>query len=294
VEKTFPGGWNFIRKAFLQQGVPEIGLKGIKASLSPSTLRQYTTYLNKWWVFCKNEKHNAFCYTLETVMSFLSVQFETGSSYSTLNSLYSAIALIFAVGDSDKIVLKRFLRGVYKQRPSRPRYQTIWDPQPVLSYLSKFHPLSDITKTQLTMKLVTLLALITGHRIQTIASIRIQNINRFPDILEIRITNQIKISSPKNFQPLLVIPYFQDHPDLCLASVIDFYENCTKDARCSANTDLLILTIKKPIHPASSQRISKWIKIILSASGTILTFFQVTVFVMPLLPLPIGQGSQLI
>ncbi|KAJ8964280.1 hypothetical protein NQ314_005014 [Rhamnusium bicolor] len=172
----------------------------------------------------------------------------------------------YAFPPFNKAILKRFLRGIYNQKPSKPWYQITWDPQPVLVYLSKLHPLSDISRLQLSMKLVTLLALITGHRMQTLAHIRIQNMVRFPDRLEIRISDKVKTSSSKIFQPFLVIPYFRKNPKLCLASVIHFYELSTKDTRPS-DTDLIILTVKKPIRPISTQRLSKWIKMTLTASG---------------------------
>nr|CAH7763409.1 unnamed protein product [Callosobruchus chinensis] len=122
------------------------------------------------------------------------------------------------------------------------------------------------------MKLVTLLALITGHRLQTLTSIRLQNIVRFPDRLEIRISDRIKTSSSKSLQPFLVIPYFKDNPALCLASVVDYYE-LTKDLRPS-DIDYLILTVKRPIRQVSSQRLSNWIEQTLAASGIDTTLFS--------------------
>nr|CAH7757467.1 unnamed protein product [Callosobruchus chinensis] len=96
------------------------------------------------------------------------------------------------------------------------------------------------------MKLVTLLALITGHRLQTLTSIRLQNIVRFPDRLEIRISDRIKTSSSKSLQPYL-------RP---------------------SDIDYLILTVKRPIRQVSSQRLSKWIKQTLAASGIDTTLFS--------------------
>nr|CAI5858009.1 unnamed protein product [Callosobruchus analis] len=145
------------------------------------------------------------------------------------------------------------------------KYQVTWDPHPVLLHLSRLYPLEGLSRFQLTMKLVTLLALITGHRLQTLTRIRLQNIVRFPDRLEIRISDRIKTSSSKSLQPFLVIPYFKDNPPLCLASVIDCYELITKDIRPS-DTDYLILTVNRPIRPVSSQRLSKWIKQTTSAA----------------------------
>nr|CAI5841760.1 unnamed protein product [Callosobruchus analis] len=89
------------------------------------------------------------------------------------------------------------------------KYQVTWDPHPVLLHLSRLYPLEGLSRFQLTMKLVTLLALITGHRLQTLTRIRLQNIVRFPDRLEIRISDRIKTSSSKSLQPFLVIPYFK-------------------------------------------------------------------------------------
>nr|CAI5854500.1 unnamed protein product [Callosobruchus analis] len=48
-----------------------------------------------------------------------------------------------------------------------PKYQVTWDPHPVLLHLSRLYPLEELSRLQLAMKLVTLLALITGQRIQT-------------------------------------------------------------------------------------------------------------------------------
>ncbi|KAJ8937225.1 hypothetical protein NQ314_011980 [Rhamnusium bicolor] len=62
------------------------------------------------------------------IIIFLNARFQSGDSYSTLNSQHAAIVLIFAVNNSDKAFLKRFLKGIYNQKPSKPRYQTTWDP----------------------------------------------------------------------------------------------------------------------------------------------------------------------
>nr|CAH7765043.1 unnamed protein product [Callosobruchus chinensis] len=258
VAKPFPGGWNFIREAFHRRRVPTVGLQSIQSSLSPSTLKQYTAYLKKWWDFCATRQHSPFQYSLNLILTFLSIQFQNGASYATINSQHAAIVLIFPVKNSDKIIFKRSLKGIYNQKPSMPKYQATWDPHPVLLHLARLYPLEKISRLQLTMKLVTLLALITGHRLQTLTSIRLQNI----------------------FTTLLVIPYFKDNPALCLASVVDYYELVinyeliTKDLRPS-DIDYLILTVKRPIRQVSSQRLSNWIEQTLAASGIDTTDFTI-------------------
>ena len=39
----------------------------------------------------------------------------------------------------------RFLKGVFKLKPSLPKYKTIWDDNTVLTYLSSLHPPQDLT-----------------------------------------------------------------------------------------------------------------------------------------------------
>lgn len=207
------------------------------------------------------------------LIQFLNAQFENGASYSTLNSIQSVFSLIFSIEKIHKEFLKRFLKGIYNKRPSKPKYHSTWDPHPVLMYLSSLHPLQSISLSHLTFKLVTLLALITGHRIQTLSKIKIQNIQAFEDRLEIRIPDTIKTSKIKNYQPLLVLPFFRENLNLCVASTLNAYLSRTQDIR-PPNEDQLILTYKRPIHAASTQRISKWIKIVLQSSGVDVSFFS--------------------
>lgn len=83
------------------------------------------------------------------------------------------------------------LKGIYNQRTSRPRYNSTWDPQSVLQFLSTLSPLENISQIHLSMKLVTLLVLITGHILQMFTCIRLGNISRHQDRLEIKIPDKI-------------------------------------------------------------------------------------------------------
>lgn len=86
------------------------------------------------------------------------------------------------------------------------------------------------------------------------------------DRLEVRITDKIKTTTAKNFQPFLVIPFFSREFNLMLSIGYRCYLHRTQDVRTDS-VDQLLLTFKRPIHPASTQRISKWIKSALEAGG---------------------------
>lgn len=51
----------------------------------------------------------------------------------------SAISLISLEEFSDNNTLSRFLKGIYKIRPSRPRYSTTWDTSIVLEYIKRLN-----------------------------------------------------------------------------------------------------------------------------------------------------------
>nr|CAH7762121.1 unnamed protein product [Callosobruchus chinensis] len=135
-------------------------------------------------------------------------------SYSSLNTHRAALNLIIHQSSNDDKILKRFWKGVYNIRPPKPKYQSTWDPQPVL--------------------------------------------------IEIKISKRIKTSGKNKLQPILTLPFIKECPELCVASGLEFYVKKTKSYRCT--NCYLILTHKKPIHKATTQTISRWLKDILKKS----------------------------
>lgn len=167
------------------------------------------------------------------------------------------------IGEDPMVV--RFLKGVFRLRPSRPKYAHTWDVATVLDFCRKLLVLNAISLQDLTYKAVILIALSTAHRAQTIASIKISNICKTVRGLEIKIPDLIKTSGPGRFQPLLVLPEFRNDPQVCVASVVERYLEMTQSLR--GEIDSLFIAIKKPHRAVGSQTISRWIKLILCKSG---------------------------
>lgn len=72
---------------------------------------------------------------------------------------------------------------------------------------------------------------------------------------------------PSKCNPKLVIPFFREKETICPARALCTYVDRTVTYRNLPNTSKLLLTTKKPIHAATSQSISRWIKQTLSNSG---------------------------
>lgn len=157
------------------------------------------------------------------------------------------------------------MKGVFKLRPSKPKYDTTWDADPVLEKMAKFFPLESLTLQELTTKSIILLALGTAHRVQTFSLISIENISVSPSGIQIRVPENIKTSRPGAFQPLLDLPFFQNEPQLCVARCLLRYIKVTESIRGTEKR--LFISYRKPHKAISAQTISKWIKSTLSDCG---------------------------
>lgn len=235
------------------------------SSLSPNTLKQYNTGLRLWWVFCNENNLDPYTGSIPYIITFLTNRFNAGASYGTLNSFRSALSLLIGprVGTDDR--LKRFLKGVFKLKPTKPKYNSTWDPSIVLNLLGTWYPNDTIGVDKLTRKLVTLLALTTGHRMQTLSVIKIDNICHNNIGITINITDIIKTSRHGTEQPTLRLPYYNHKPEICPVRTILSYIELTKQYRNDLKE--LILTYKKPYKQASTQSIGRWIKSTLKEAG---------------------------
>jgi hypothetical protein len=236
------------------------------ASLSKNTLLQYNVCYKLWWKFSIDNQFNFYKGSIPAVISFLTYEFNKGSSYGSLNSHRSALSLLLgsSIGSDDRI--KRLLKGVYKLKPVTPKYSHTWDPQVVLNHITTWYPNREISLEKLTKKLAILLAICTAHRVQTLSLIKLNNIKSSPNGIKIIIDDVIKTSGVGREQPILFLPYFEDNRNICPATVINDYLYVTSNFRTESSQNLL-LTFKSPHKNASAQSISRWIKQVLGESG---------------------------
>ncbi|KAJ8983767.1 hypothetical protein NQ317_006099 [Molorchus minor] len=274
MEGTYPGGRKIVGEAFKLKGVPEIAIETIMNSLSEATLKQYNSTFKAWWHHCIKNRIPLFTATVPQIIVFLQTILNTQQcKYGTLNSHRSALSLILQdhIGTDGR--LNRFMKGVSKIRPSRPKYSNTWDPGTLVAYFNKQGSNENLTLQQLSYKLVSMLAITTGHRLQTISLIRISNIRETATGLQILISDQIKTSKINKAQPCIHIPFFVEKPNLCVANTIKHYKNVTACLRKDTD-DFLFLTHKKPHKVATKQSLSRWVKETLKMAGIDTTLFQ--------------------
>lgn len=236
-------------------------------------MKQYSVTYKLWWSFCAENSVNTFEAPLSLVITFLVDLFNKGASYGTLNSHRSALSLLLGsnVGSDERV--KRLLKAFYRQKPSRPKYTTTWDPKVVLDHICNWYPNTGLSLMKLTQKLTILLALCTSHRVQTLSLIKVTNISRTRSGIRIPIPDIIKTSAPNREQPVLFLPYFVDNPSICPAKTLDDYISATSEIR-TEGSDNLLLSYKKPYKMVTSQTISRWIKQTLAECGVDISVFS--------------------
>ena len=87
-----PDSMSTIRRNYESEGISRNATNIILASWRRSTQKQYATYISKWILLCDKRKINSVCPTLNQVLEFLNSLFESGLSYSAINSARSALS----------------------------------------------------------------------------------------------------------------------------------------------------------------------------------------------------------
>ena len=238
------------------------------ASWRPGTLKQYDSYLHRWAKFCHDNEINVYQPRVEQVVEFLTQLFQTGLGYSAINTARSALSSIVTLGHvplGEHPMIKRFLKGIFELRPSLPKYSSVWDVSILLLYLKKLAPLEKLSLKEISLKMTSLLCILTGQRCQTIHKIDISHTQQLPNLIRITIQDALKTTKPgRHIKPLELLAYNND-PDLCIVRLFNEYLLRTSNLR-EGHTQLLI-SFQKPYKPVSKDTISRWVKATLKASG---------------------------
>ena len=110
-------------------------------------------------------------------MKYLDFLRRKDRSYSVLNThkamLLQTLPLLSYKNDwcGNCPLICRYMRGMFLNKPPRPRYSFTWDVSVALSYLKSLYPLKNLKL--FTFKCAALIALASAPRSQTIASLNL-------------------------------------------------------------------------------------------------------------------------
>ncbi|CAD6241435.1 GSCOCG00009243001-RA-CDS, partial [Cotesia congregata] len=174
------------------------------SSLSESSLQQYESPLKRWWLICNQQEIPRYLFNITHILNFLTQEFNRDASYGSINSYKSALSLLLGAEVRQDARIKRFCKSIANIRPPKRKYNGTWDPDVVLKLLNQWPENGDLSLKRLSFKLVILLALTTGHRMQTFSLINVLDVQKQREAIVIKIPATIKTSGPRSTNELIV------------------------------------------------------------------------------------------
>lgn len=265
-----------VRQSLYSKDIPADAAEIILAGWRVSTQRQYKVYIDQWVRFCHRRQVDLFQPTVKVVISFLSELFQRGAGYSTINTARSALSTFVFLHDvpvGQHPLVKQFLKGCFNLRPALPKYEVTWDVEVLLKHLRSLSPVKYLNLMKLSCKLVTLLALLTGQRGQTLHLIDIRNVRLSQSKISFTLGDLLKHSRPGKHQAEISVKAYAPDRRLCVVTVMREYLKRTSVLRKAGNTRLFIGTIA-PHSPISRDTLSRWMKLTMQAAGIDVSVFS--------------------
>lgn len=168
-------------------------------------------------------------------------------------------------------LVKRLVKGVFEVYPPRPRYSRTWDVSKVLKYLRTLVPAETISLKCLTLKLVSLLALVSAQRVQTLKALSVSGMCTSADQTEITflIDKSLKTTSQRHPPCSVKICKFPER-GICVVHTLLVYLKRTSAKR---KHDQLLLSFKT-LRPVSTETISRWLCEVLRLSDIDIDVFR--------------------
>ena len=209
------------------------------------------------------------------MLEFLSNLFSEGLKYRTINGYISAIsanhekAKRIPTGQRPKVC--QLLSGVFNKRPPQPKYTVIWDISTVIDNISTLGNNENLSTKIITLKLTTLLAILSSNRASELTYLDIRHIVFKENSVVFHFSKLTKTwrkgKSPSSFE----LKGFEK-AELCVIRCLRQYLMITDPLRSEKTTQFLISYIS--LHnPVPVDIVSRWLKEFLRLSGNDTSIF---------------------
>ena len=208
----------------VRQQLQGLGFTTISIEVITSSWREVTTsqYRQKWLAFCRQQRCDILSLPIPMAVDFLSMLYERGSSYRTINTARSMLSSILQLNSNLSIpfgqlpVVKRFMKGIFERRLTLPRYKSIWDVSLVFTHFRGQPLASQLSLKDLTVKLTLFLSLLSGQRSQTIKSLTTDNMELSTDKCVFTVTDKMKQTRVGTHVAPLVFLSYPSNEKLCI------------------------------------------------------------------------------
>ena len=163
--------------------------------------------------------------------------------------------------------VSRLLKGIFRLRPSLPKYTVTWDVSIVLSHFIALHRSGDNSLKVVTMKLATLLCLLSGQRSQSLEELKLDYMYLDNSKVIFYFPVLLKTSRPKFHQAPLEFRAFGVNPVLCpVACLTKYLAQTGRDSEASRIGQLFI-SYARPFLPVKSGTIARYVRTMMKEAG---------------------------
>ena len=242
-------------------------------SWTEGTKKQYSPHIVRWVTYCQHHCIDPFSASVNDGAEFLVDYFTTAAvEDSVMNTARSALSAIIGPTGSISFGKNPLLKGMFKERPSLPKYTVTYDVNTVFTYIKTLPDVISMTLEDLNKTTATMLCLLSGQRSQTLGAISINHMFLDNNTVVFYISTLLKQSRPTyHQQPIKFVRYHVDQA-LCPVKFISTYLTKTKEYRCKESTKNFI-SYATPFKSVSSTTITRWVTNVLSRSGIETTTF---------------------
>lgn len=254
-----------LRRSLSTIGLSASAVETIMNSWAPATIKQYNSSLKKWSLFCTKEQVNGTNPTFTDIANFVAELTSMNLSSATVAAHKAAVTSFLEGFGSrpDDPLLSRMMKGVYRQKPSKPKYDNIWDVSIVIRYLKKKSKNERLSLEELTHKMVMLLALTSPKRVSEIARLDLSTLQKGTDkwVFHLEFMNKNRGHGKPH---KATFERFEDSR-ICPITTMEAYIERTQSVR--GDETCLILSTIRPHRPVTSSTVARWLKVTLANAG---------------------------
>ena len=258
-----------IRDRYKATGFSKEVVDILLASWATATQKRYAGPWKAWVRWCSQRSVCPISAPVADVLAFLaSLVTQKDLEYRTIALYKSAISQAHNPIGSTQLgslpVVSRFMKGVFKNKPPKPKYCSTWKVGTALSFLGTLEPLQKLTLRQLSYKTILLLALTSAARAHELSALDLACSLRKEGSWEFSLPTHVKTSRPGHPARKMFLPSFPDNPNICVVRTLAAYVERTRDLRKSSQ---LLVSLIAPHKAISSQSVSRWLTRALRMAG---------------------------
>ena len=269
-----------IRGQYQAMGISENVTEILLSASRPSTRRTYKSAWGRWSRWCDKRKVDPFSAPIADILHYLTEYFNGGAAYHSVNVTHSAISTTHAKLDGLPVgqhpLVTQLLKGMFNNRPPRPRYSHTWDVASVTKYLASLGNNRSLSLKQLSFKLAMLFFLTCPERVSALTKLDLRHCHVLPEGVEFTLSAPRKGGSTDQL-PKAFFARFPSKSKLCPVESLRSYLKATCTIRAtipSSKVDPLFISYVKPHKPITAMSLGRWLHTLLKDSGLNTSIFK--------------------